>query len=97
MAIGDLYSGNTTLTDSASWIVASETSTQEVVIHNIYIPYGSEVEIYLLDTMGECKILTTTETLYNYTFHINTTHCLRLKNTSGASIFLSFDGVVVNE
>lgn len=96
-AVKDMVCGMNTLADDSTMDIKPSISGEEWVIHNIYIPFGKSVGIYRTDGVRSVLVLQTTMSLFGqFNFHCNVTEWIALKNDSGATIDLTFDGVVSN-
>lgn len=96
MAAGDAYIIGPTSTGDTAFLDVQPGAGVEVVIHNVYAPLGSAVELYRYD--GTNSILYDSSaadgTRYNMQFHCTNATRLRIKNVSGGTIFLAADGMV---
>ena len=100
MAEGDICSGSVTLIDGSYTLITPSVSGQEWIIHNIYIPQGSAVDIYHYNNNGsirEIKIFSTTQSLCGYFFHCNEDNCIKVVNNSGFTIYVGYDGILTSE
>ena len=93
MVVGDAVITIETVANGAS-ITIQPTGTVEYVIHNIYVPTTADIEMYRGD--GTLTILSDANTgsLYNFFFHASNTQYITIKNVSGASIEIGYDGTV---
>lgn len=81
--------------------IRPDTSGEEWVIHNVYIPEGvvSVIELYIctdptyVSLPLKFKTLIESQTGMN-NFHVNTSQFLVAKNTSASAVYIAFDGVV---
>lgn len=93
MAVGDATVGLSSIA-SASYLTIQPGAGVEWIIHNLYYP--DAVEIYLSDGTNEIKFdfdISAGGRL-GYVFHVTNTHYLRVKNVSGATMYIGYDGVV---
>ena len=100
MAEGDMCSGSISLIDSAYTLIQPSVSGVEWIIHNIYVPQGSVVEIYHYyndSTPREIELFTTSQSLCGYFFHCNNDSCIKVVNVSGSTITVGFDGIQTSE
>lgn len=98
MTVGDMVSGLESKTTTQSITIKPNTASVEWSIHNIYIPFGSTCEIYRTDGSNTILIMTTTSSLLSpYTFHVSTSQYITVKNVSGSTIYIGYDGVITME
>lgn len=92
MAAGDAYLvGPTSTADDAFLDLVP--GGGEIVIHNIYVPVGTSVELYWSDGMTDILIDSGSESFATWQFHASDTVYLRVKNVSGTSADLGADGM----
>lgn len=91
-----VYSVSTILPSQYMDIVPS-TVGEEWTIHNIIIPFGYTCEIYQSNGAIDILIVTTSMSLLSYHLHCDTSYYYRVKNTSGTTINVSYNGIVMNE
>lgn len=68
-------------------------SSVEVVIHNIYVPEGTAIEVYYYDGSDTILHMSTYTSLYNLQFHCTNGVYIRVKNVSGSSAIMAADGM----
>jgi hypothetical protein len=97
MSIGDIVSVHSSITNG-SYLTIQPSGTTEWGIQNIYIPYGTECELYRTDGTNEILLKKITDTI-QFTQPINPTLTIyfRVKNVSGSSVYLGYDGKVSKE
>lgn len=93
MAAGDAYIVSPVSTADTSNLDLQPSAGVEVVVHNIYLPEGTKVELYYYDGSDTIKHLTTYTSLYNVQFHCTNSVYIRVKNVSGAAAILAADGM----
>jgi hypothetical protein len=96
MAVGDVYSGLTSVAAS-SYLDIQPTGTVEVVIHNIYHEYDIQLEFY--NGTNSCVFDTETGAgVYaRYAFHCTNARRIRVKNNDTANArLIGYDGVVTH-
>lgn len=93
MAVGDATTGLSSIANNAYLDIQAGIGV-EWIIHNIYYP--DAVEIYLTDGTNEIKFDfdTSSGARLGYVFHVTNGHYLRVKNVSGATMYIGYDGVV---
>jgi hypothetical protein len=94
MAVGEIRAGGPSSVANAAWLDIQAASGEEWVIHNLYLPTftdGYELEWY--DGSTAQKIDTLSGSLYGCVFHVTNTRRLRVKNVTGSSQNLGWDGV----
>ena len=97
MAVSDMAYNQVTLLNGQSMDIVPSTSGIEWVIHNIIIPFGSACEFYHTDGVNDILIMNTSTSLLSYNFHCDISSYYKLTNVSGSTIYVSYDGVVMNE
>ena len=93
-AVGDMFDAMTSIANGA-YIDIQPAASHEVVIHNIYWVTGSDVEVYRYDGANEVKMQPTNNDglIAFYAFHCNNTRRIRVKNISGAPMYIAYDGI----
>lgn len=93
MAVGDVTSSLTSVANDA-YLDIQPASGIEWVIHNLY--HAGSAELYISDGTNEIKVMSdTTESGWlGYYLHANNDRYYRIKNISGGSIYLGYDGVI---
>ncbi len=98
MAEGDMCGDIVAISDGSYATIKPSTSGIEWVIHNIYVPVGSVVEIYYTNGITDIKICTTSVSLCGYCFHCNALNTyLKITNISGENIVIGYDGTQTSE
>lgn len=90
--------GNTVQVASGSSVNIRPLTDEEWVIHNIYIPLGQTVELYRWNNTGttpEILMHRLTNTTSFQSYHATINDFFILKNVSGNTIWVSYDGVIV--
>jgi hypothetical protein len=95
MAAGDAYIKAPTSTTNGSFLDLQPGASVEVVIHNIYAPTGSAYEVYYSDGTNNILVLSmpTGGGALNLQHHCSNSYYVRVKNTSGSTVYLSADGM----
>lgn len=95
MAAGDAYIKAPASTASGSYLDLQPGASVEVVIHNIYVATGSAYEVYYSDATNNILALSMPAggAALNLQMHCSNTYYVRVKNTSGSTIYLSADGM----
>ena len=92
MALGSVISSQQSIEDAASLSI-KPTTGNEWVIHNIYVPNGSDVELYWTDGTNDTLQDTNDGAWLNYHFHVTAGYYLKVKNVSGGAIYIGYDGI----
>ena len=93
MARGDAYVLPPTSTANNAFLAFQPGSGEEIVLHNIYVPAGTAVEIYWYDGTNSILIDTASESWVGMQFHCTNTRYVRAKNVSGSTAHLAGDGM----
>jgi hypothetical protein len=94
MARGDVKAAGPTSVSNNAFLDIQAGSGEEWVIHNLYLPaFTNGYELHWYDGTTSEKIDTLSGSLYNAMAHVTNTRRLRVKNVSGVSQNLGFDGV----
>lgn len=93
MAAGDAYVKTPTSTADTANLDLQPSAGVEVVVHNVYVPEGTKVELYYYNGSDTIKHLTTYTSLYNCQFHCTNSVYIRVKNVSGSAAILAADGM----
>lgn len=93
MAFGDTFKNKETVA-SGDYMILRPAGDVAWVIHNIYAPATSSIEFYSSTTDGDDLIMETTGSILSYNFHANNVGYYKVKNVSGVSINISYDGIV---
>ena len=94
------YAGTSTIAAAGTFSVEGQSSTNQLLIRNIWIPNGASTDVYISISTGANS---TTLVGSGYTSSFNSyffivaasTLTITLKNNSGASAVYGFDGVVL--
>lgn len=97
MTPGDMAYGQSTLLNEQSLTIRPSTSTVEWMIHNIIIPFGSACELYQSDGSINILIMNVSTSLLSYNFHCSTSSYYIVKNVSGNTIQVGYDGLIMAE
>lgn len=92
MAI-EAVTAHSSIADTA-YLTVQPTSGTEWIIHNIYLPAGSSVELYRTDGSNDIKIDSGTDSWTGCVFHVTNGIYFKVKNVSGGAIYLGYDGVI---
>jgi hypothetical protein len=95
MAAGDAYIKAPTSTASGSFLDLQPGSGVEVVIHDIYVAVGSAYEVYYSDATNNILYLSMPAGggALNLQAHCTDTYYVRVKNTSGSTIYMAASGM----
>ena len=96
MAAGDVFQeGPTSITDT-SFLDIQPGAGIEWVIHNVYVPVGTDVEFEYFDGTNIIKFDedAVDGTRFMVNWHVTNTSRVRVKNVSGGTAFLAADGIV---
>lgn len=93
MAAGDAYIVAPASISDAAFMDLQPGSGVEVVVHNIYVPEGTAVEVYYYDGTDTIKHWSGVTSLYNLQFHCTNAVYIRVKNVSGSAAILAADGM----
>lgn len=96
MAAGDAYVKAPTSTATASFLDLQPGAGVEVVIHDIYVAAGSAYEVYYSDGTNNILYLSMPAGggALNLQAHCTNTTYVRVKNVSGATIYMAASGMV---
>lgn len=80
---------------NGSYLTIQPSAGQEYIVQNIYGPYGSALELYRTDGTNDIKIdYANSEGGWGLVKHFVTNGIyLKVKNVSGGSIYVGYDGV----
>jgi len=92
MPLGSVVSNNQSVADAA-FLSIKPTTGNEWVIHNIYVPEGNDVELYWTDDSNDSLVDTNDGSWLNYHWHVTAGFYLKVKNVSGGSIYIGYDGI----
>lgn len=93
MAVGDVASVvPQALANDATYSITPSAGV-EWVVHNVYSPTGSAVELYWSDGVNDIKVDANTGGWLGYFFHVTSARYLKIKNVSGVQIYVAFDGI----
>lgn len=92
-AVGDVTSAISSISDT-NYLDIQPTGTIEWVIHNIY--HADDIELYFYDGSNNLLIEASTGpgVLTRYAFHCTNSIRIRVKNTSGGSQLIGYDGII---
>jgi hypothetical protein len=95
MAAGDAYIKAPTSTASGSFLDLQPGASVEVVIHDIYVPVGSAYEVYYSDATNNILYLAMPAGggALNLQAHCTNSYYVRVKNTSGSTIYMAASGM----
>jgi hypothetical protein len=91
MAAGDVFSCVPTSTANNGTLNIQPTGTAEATIHNVYTNMAS-CELYKYDGTTLSKVDSATGWL-GYAFHVTNACYLQVKNVSGSSANICYDGI----
>ena len=92
--IGSMAYGRAQLLNNQYLDILPTTAGEEWTIHNINIPFGYACEIYQTDGTNPILDMHTTNSLHSYSYHCNTSSYYTIKNVSGYTIYVSYDGII---
>lgn len=92
MAAGDVYLVGPTSTADDGFLDLVP-SGGAIVVHNIYVPAGSAVELYWSDGVNDILVDSAAESFVSWQFHCSDSVYLRVKNVSGVGVYLGADGM----
>ncbi len=98
MAVGDTFSQVPTAVANGGFMDIQPSGTVEAVIHNLYLPpdaVGYEIQWYDGTTIGVIETGFATS-WYGANFHCKNGARIRVKNTTGNSQNMGYDGVVTH-
>lgn len=96
MALGDALNTLTEILDN-EYLDIQPSAGVEWIIHNITVPNTSSVELYMSDSVNEILVDSNVGGWIDFHFHSTNSVFYRIKNTSGVSIFIGYDGIVSKE
>lgn len=96
MALGQLV-GTIASVAAGNYLDVRPSSGEEWVIHNFTADVGTNIEIYQSNGVSEIKVDEHNASIVDVHFHASTTLYYRIKNVSGATANLGYDGVIVYE
>lgn len=96
MAAGDAFIKAPASVADAAYMDIQPGAGVEVVIHNIYVPTGTAYTVERYDGSNSVIFASMPSggAMLNLQSHCTNTYRLRVKNTSGASAYMSADGMV---
>jgi hypothetical protein len=96
VAVLDVVWFGPTSVGNGNYLDCQPAGSTEVVIHNVHVPTDKAVEFYVYDGTNEIKM--DDDATYGgrqgVQWHCTNAKRYRIKNVSGAPIFLAADGVV---
>jgi hypothetical protein len=95
MAAGDAYIKAPTSTGTGSFLDLQPGASVEVVIHDIYVAVGSAYEVYYSDGSNNILYLAMPAGggALNLQAHCTNSYYVRVKNTSGSTIYMAASGM----
>jgi len=95
MAAGDAYIKAPTSTTNGSFLDLQPGASVEVVIHDIYVAAGSAYEVYYSDGTNNILYLSMPAGggALNLQAHCSNSYYVRVKNTSGSTIYMAASGM----
>jgi hypothetical protein len=93
MAIkGDVFTDIQSIADDA-YLDIQPAADHEAVVHNIY--YADDIEVYRYDGTNSILIASRTDNgcLAMFAFHVTNTDRIRVKNVSGGTQLIGYDGI----
>lgn len=94
MAQGEVFSAGPSAVADAAFMDVQPGASVEAVIHNLYLPAAANgYELHWYDGTTSEKIDTLQGSLYNCMIHVTNSRRIRVKNVSGSSQNLGYDGV----
>ena len=96
--MADTVSGTVSIAADSTINIRPSTTDEEWIIHNIYTSLGNLIEIYRWNDTGttsQILIAKTSSTLSAVYYHCTTTGYLIIKNKSGSTIYVGYDGVIL--
>lgn len=94
MAVSDMVAEHTEVLNT-QYLTIQPSGTDIWAIQNIYIPYGVECELYRTDGSSSVLITKLTQSLLSpYTLNVSNSIYFTIKNVSGGSAYLGYDGRV---
>ena len=95
MTFGDIVCDMSQVLDDNVLVIKPTNSGEEWIINNLYIQFGKSVEIYKSDGTNNVLIMSTDMSVCgNFNFRCSNSEYITMKNVSGESIFLTYDGIV---
>ena len=96
MAIGDVVSALSSIADDA-YLTIQPAAGVEWCVKNILFPATKAVELYFYDGTNEVLLDSASASWVSYSYDLNNTRYLRVKNVSGAAIYIGYTGIVTKE
>ena len=95
MAKGDVFSAAPASVAAGAYLTGDirPASGSEATVHNIYSNQATQVEVYDGTNSLIVSAPAGTTSWLGYVFHVTNAVYLRVKNTSGSTALISFDGV----
>ena len=97
MTVSDMAYNQSALVNGQTLNIMPSMVGVEWIIHNIIVPFGSTCELYKTDGTNTIKIANISTSLLSYNFHCNISSYYTIKNVSGSTIYVAYDGIVMNE
>jgi hypothetical protein len=95
--MADTVNATTSIGSGASLNVRPS-SDEEWIIHNIYTSLGNAIAVYRWNNTGttpEILVTKTSVSLSSIYYHCTLSDYLVIKNLSGSTIYVSYDGVIL--
>jgi hypothetical protein len=94
MTVGDAVVVASTSVANNAYLTIQPGAGAEWIIHNIHAPSTAAIELYVTD--GANDILTDSNTggWLGYYIHLTNAQYLKVKNVSGGTIYMKYDGII---
>lgn len=94
MTVGDVVSGHISIIAGGTEIV-QPASGVEFVIHNVYVPRGSNVLVYKTDGITDVLIEQLSSPMLSFNVHVTNDVFVKIVNGDDVnSVLVSYDGIV---
>lgn len=93
MAIGDAINTLSSVA-TGSYLDIQPGAGVEWIIHNILVSSTAGIELYISDGTNEELVLSSTGGLLDYHFHATNSIYYRVKNVSGSTEYIGYDGII---
>ena len=95
MALGDAVVVASTSVANGSSLTIQPGSGIEWIIHNVYVPEGSAIEVYATDGSNAIKFDSNPSGGFRQEhWHLTNAQYFTIKNVSGSSIYMKYDGII---
>ena len=94
MALGDAVVVASTSVANGSSLTIQPGSGIEWIIHNIYVPEDSAIEVYATDGANPIKFDSNSGGFRQEHWHLTNAQYITVKNVSGGSIYMKYDGII---